>query len=464
MICPISCHAERMALITDLRTWSYREMDLTIRKMCTSLKNQLGGSTAAFPFICETKAESLLLIFSLLRLKIPAYPINFRLPANNIAHTIKELGCPLHPMMPLEAVESLIPSEDCEWDMNALATLLSTSGSTGIPKLACHSLGNHYYSALGSNSIIQLFPEDRWLLSLPLYHVGGLQILFRCFLSGATALISEKPLLETILHRRITHLSLVPTQLFRLLKEDKRALKKAAQQVKAILLGGGPISVKLFEQARDLGFPVYPTYGCTEMTSQICTDLSRGIPLSCGYPLPYREIALAKDGEILVKGQTLFQGYWKTGCKLDNGWFATGDLGQLDQEGRLKLLGRKDNLFISGGENIQPEEIERHLLEIPGVIQAIVVPLPDAEFGAKPVAFIDQEDNELHPDTIQRLLRKQLPSYKIPIQVHRLDVRTGLKPDRSRLRAVAQSLQQSNQLVRQGNFCFRLFRNGDMDN
>jgi o-succinylbenzoate---CoA ligase len=415
-LCPIAKHAgsDKIALISDEEEWSYRDLHRRIQKLCPHLIEQ--------PFLCGKKWDSILTLFGLLRLKKIAFPLNGKLPE---AQLKKFLNCPL-------------PDDFC-------GTLLLTSGSSGAPKIACHSLENHYFSAVGSNAIIPLSSNDRWLLSLPLYHVGGLQILFRSFLASSTVVISDRPLIETLLDKKITHLSLVPTQLYRILKEDSEVLKKLASQLKCILLGGAPIGTDLYERALSLGLNVFPTYGMTEMTSQICTDTALSMPLSFGHPLPFREVNIAEDGEILVKGKTLFQGYWEKDAPHLNlgeqGWFATGDLGSFRPDGRLNFLGRKDNLFISGGENIQPEEIEGCLTKLPGVIQAIVVPLQDEEFGARPAAFILHEDKAFRIDILKDLLKEHLPSYKIPIRIYSL-LETPLKPDRRQLRALAASLEE----------------------
>lgn len=428
LICPIAQRAERtdsIAVISDEGQWSYRDLHLLIQNSCS----QLARSTKSFyPFMCEKNLESIVLFFSLLRLKKIAFPLNAKLPEHQINEVLQKL----------EAANDSMNEKQ-------IATLLLTSGSSGKPKIAGHSLGNHYFSAMGSNSIIPLSPDDRWLLSLPLYHVGGLQILFRSFFASSTVVISNQPMAETILNKKITHLSLVPTQLYRLLNEDPSLLKKWSSQLKYILLGGGPISAELYKKAIELGLRVCPTYGLTEMTSQVCTDSSQSPYLSCGHPLPFREVKVSEDGEILVKGETLFQGYLEKGpplLNLNDGWFATGDLGSFRSNGALHFLGRKDHLFISGGENIQPEEIEEYLLRFPGIVQAIVVPLNDEEFGARPVAFIRNEVNAFCPDAVRDFLKAYLPSYKVPIRFYPLDFEDRLKPDRSTLRALAATFEE----------------------
>jgi O-succinylbenzoic acid--CoA ligase len=171
------------------------------------------------------------------------------------------------------------------------------------------------------------------------------------------------------------------------------------KHLRCLLLGGAPIGIVSDR------LPLYTTYGLTEMGSIVTVN---------GQVLPGREVRLAADGEILVRGACLFQGYLGQDRPID--WFATGDLGRYEK-GRLVIVGRKDWMFISGGENIQPEEIEAQLHAMPEVIEAAVVGKEDAEFGKRPVAFV----RAYHPFTLQQMhdfLRHRLPKFKIPIALY----------------------------------------------
>ncbi|MCH9613504.1 MAG: 2-succinylbenzoate--CoA ligase [Chlamydiia bacterium] len=281
------------------------------------------------------------------------------------------------------------------------AACLYTSGSTSAPKIACFSYENLFYSALGANILAPFEGNDRWLLSLPLYHVGGIGILMRWALSGACIVIPKKgDEKESLLNDKITHVSFVPTQL-------KRYPLSLLANLKVILLGGAPLP--------KISLPnLYPTYGLTEMSSQVMTR-------NC--VLEYREMKIAPDGEILVKGKTLFQGYFADGnVNLplnEEGYFHTGDLFD-----GTKITGRKDRQFISGGENIQPEEIESALSKIPQVLKAHVRPFPDDEYGMRPIASVVLE-NMLNESVIREALSEVLPAYKIPVKFevsHQLDM------------------------------------------
>src|SRR5918994_95341 len=313
------------------------------------------------------------LVLALIRAGHVACPVSDRLPPRGVARLLESASCSalisededllqavgpgfLRPELGalLEEVsqDSSDRSESIDIPQERPATIIFTSGSAGAPKAALHTFGNHYYSALGSNANIALRPGDRWLHSLPLYHVGGLSILFRCLLAGATVALPEPgtSIGESIVGLGATHVSLVSTQLSRLLREcaDLGGLR-------AVLMGGGPVPSSLVDEALARGLPLHTSYGLTEMASQVTTTppgASHEELRTAGRALPNREVSISERGEILVRGETLFAGYVE-GEELDRpldeeGWFHTGDLGELDEDGYLRVGGRMDYLFISG--------------------------------------------------------------------------------------------------------------------
>lgn len=266
-----------------------------------------------------------------------------------------------------------------------------TSGTSGTPKIAVATLENHIASAKASQAMIPISASDRWRLNLPLYHVGGLAILFRCLLFGATWVTGEE---------EATHLSCVPTQLFRMIKANTH------NKYKAVLVGGAPLPDSLLETALQ-HYPVIPTYGLTEMCSQVAT----GIPTRL---LPGVDAKII-DGEICVQGPSLFQGYLHNGhlvLPLKEGYFPTGDLGTLDQ-GTLTVVGRRDRMFLSGGEKIHPEEIERALLNVEGILSAHVQGAKCPEWGTRAVAFLTVRQ-EIPIPLIKEKLLEHLDRWKIP--------------------------------------------------
>jgi O-succinylbenzoic acid--CoA ligase len=410
------------------------------------------------------------LLLALIRAQCVACLLSTRLPPRGAAPLPERIGCcaivsrseDLLEMTGVSVLrpEDLLPDEvapDQPQPTGELwlapdqpSTIVFTSGSTSVPKAALHTFGNHFFSAQGSNANIALVPGDRWLHSLPLYHVGGLSILFRCLLAGAAVALAEPgaPLGEAIADGGATHVSLVSTQLSRLLRE--KDFEKG--RLKAILLGGGPMPLSLVDEAAARRLPVHTSYGLTEMASQVTTTppgASQTELRTSGRPLPHRQVEISNDGEILVRGETLFTGYIKSDIvyrPLDmDGWFRTGDLGDLDESGYLLVWGREDNLFVSGGENVQPEEIEEALSGLGGVEEAIVVPVGDQEFGALPVAFVRSVGGSVEPDVLVRGLEKVLPRFKIPVSFHAWPGEVGprgMKAERSFFRERARQLHR----------------------
>ena len=320
------------------------------------------------------------------------------------------------------------------------ATIVFTSGTTGVPNGVLHTWRNHVASAVGANANIPVTRGDRWLLSLPLYHVGGLSILVRCALGGATVVLpsDDAPLHETLADQGVTHASLVATQLRRLLRADADHPASMA----ALLVGGGPVPFDPIEAAHVRGWPIHTTYGCTEMASQVTTTppgASLDTLSTSGRILPHRRLRIADDGEILVAGATLCAGYAEDDAVDDprdaNGWYPTGDLGRLDAQGRLRVEGRKDHMFVSGGENVQPESIEDALTAHPEVAAAVVVPVADDEFGHRPVAFVRTTGASVSTDVLRAHCRSILPAYMVPDHVLSLpeSAEDGMKVDRRAL-------------------------------
>ncbi|MGX9463292.1 o-succinylbenzoate--CoA ligase [Shewanella sp. A14] len=327
------------------------------------------------------------------------------------------------------------------------SNIILTSGSSGMPKAAVHCLMNHVSSAKGAATFITLSATDAWLLSLPLFHIGGLAIIHRCTSAGACIVLRDqtRTLAEQLTSNHITHVSLVPTQAIQILQQHPAAFAN----INAVLLGGGVIEPALIEALQHQHINAYTSYGMTEMSSQI-TTAKANLSGHHGVPLPSRQLTL-KDGVIWVKGDCLFMGYLTDkGLSLpldEQGWFCTNDKGVLDPNGQLHILGRVDNMFICGGENIHPEQLEAVLLTHPNVAQAIVFAIADTTFGYLPAAIIDYSANTTETVDIEtvnvqlcQLVESTLARFKRPRQFYSWPkniVASGLKiPRKSIIKAI----------------------------
>ncbi|WP_461606923.1 AMP-binding protein [Aeromonas rivipollensis] len=433
---------------------SYRQLDARLNGLCKQLEQaglKAGDRLAA---VVRGALEDVLLAWACVRSGLVFCPLNPAFPLPKQAELAAQLDAcafwsageiPVGSWSPLQLdFTRELPASEEAWPLEPaqLNNMILTSGSSGTPKAVVHRLANHLASARGSASLIPLDADCGWLLSLPLFHVGGYAILFRVFLAGASLVLDDRtqPLKGRLEDQPITHLSLVPTQLWRLLAQG---FDPGRTRLRELLLGGAAIPEPLVNRLKTLGFTPKSSYGLSEMGSQVCTGQPAGAGV-VGRPLPGREVSI-RQGEICVRGDTLFAGYFQAGelvLSLDEeGWFHTRDKGHFTPDGQLVVEGRLDNLFISGGENIQPETIEQRLVDHPAVAQALVVPIPSAQWGQRPAAFIDWLAEPVPHAELAAWIRQSLPGFMVPDQWHPWpDLGGSLKPSRSKLAA---SLQQS---------------------
>lgn len=403
--CPLKIAAKEApsspAFISRDMTLTFKELDSLVDQMILPEESLIAVSHSP-------THELIALFFAAWRCGASICPLNTKLPPLQIQSCLSQIKPDLFiTSFPVQ------PCRTSSRNQILQSLLLFTSGSTGTPKIAILPLKALLANARHS---IPLNPTDRWLLSLPLYHVGGIGIMLRCVLAKAAIVLNKE-------HPDITHLSYVPTQLYR--------ESPVYKNLKCILLGGAPI------HAIPPNLPIYATYGLTEMGSMV---LARKNPpqieghFYLGEPLPSREIRLKPDGEICVRGDTLFTGYLNS--EKQNDWFETGDMGRRHPTEGIAIVGRKDWQFICGGENIQPEEIEQYLLQIPDVLEAIVVPKEDLEFGMRPVAILRTTNPFFTLEQMQGILAETLPKYKIPMALYIVDEmpKNGLKIDRQFLK------------------------------
>ena len=303
------------------------------------------------------------------------------------------------------------------------AIVVGTSGSTGAPKGVELSAAALRHSARASLQRVGAKPGERWLCCLPATHVAGLAVLVRSLVSGTEPVLAERADAETVTGSGCAHVSLVPTQLQRLLAEAGSPAPLAG--FSSVLLGGAAASASLLDVARAASVPVVTTYGMTETCGGCVYD---GVPLD-GVRIEIRTDdgeGPAEAGRIWIGGPVLFSGYRPRvadQAELRDGWFRTGDLGRLDPSGRLVVRGRADDVINTGGYKVVPGEVAAALQTCPSVRDVAVVGQPDPEWGERVIAVVVPAD-PADPPTLELLclhVRERLPRYAAPSKVVMVD-------------------------------------------
>lgn len=427
---------EAPALVTGVATWSWAELDARVGRVAA----RLAAGPERVAVCAETSPDFVVLVLAALRAGRLLVPFSTRWTPDAVADALDRLGLDraltASDLARLGAeAEEVGRAEAPPLPLDRPFTVVHTSGSTGTPKAVLHTVGNHVWSARGVIDALGVSADSRWLLDLPLYHVGGLGVVIRCALAGATIAVPPPGLglVDRVRRLRPTHASFVATQLRRLLDAGADL-----SGLDAVLLGGSAIPADLLDAAVARGVRVVTSYGMTEMTSTVTATrpgAGRAELATSGRLLPHRRLRIAASGEIEVGGPTLHAGLLgPDGLQLSGEWHPTGDVGHLDAEGRLVVTGRVDLQFVSGGENVRPEAIEAALLALGGVREAVVVPVSDAEFGARPVAFVRLDGGaEVDGPALGGALRASLPGFMVPVAFHAWRGAEGLKPDRPAL-------------------------------
>lgn len=334
-------------------------------------------------FVAVSTPEAVAAVWAIPRAGALAVPIDPHLPADQVAAVAQVvlpadsefdamLEVPLHP------VRGGMPGD--------AGFVVFTSGSEGTRKGVVLTGANVAASVTASAERLGNGVNDPWLAVLPLFHIGGLSILWRQAAAGAPVVLepSFDPVRCAALLPEVAFASVVPTMLLRMLDAGARG----GGRLRGVLVGGGPADPALLRRAIDAGIPALQTYGMTETCSQVCTvapeDAERDLG-TAGRPLAGAAVAVDDDGRVRVRGPMVSAGYLGEEPRSDE-WFVTGDLGSIDPEGRLTVLGRADAVIVTGGENVHPALVERALRTVAGVVDARVSGEPDAEWGSALVA------------------------------------------------------------------------------
>ncbi|MCZ6504952.1 MAG: AMP-binding protein [Actinobacteria bacterium] len=323
-----------------------------------------------------------------------------------------------------------------EADLAGASLVVFTSGTTGAPKGVRLTVDNLEAASVASIGHLGHDESDTWLLAMPLHHVGGLSILIRsAFAGGSVRLLPgfDPENFAAAMEEDVTMVSVVPTMLRRILDSHPGPY----EGLRAVLLGGGPIPAGLLERASQANLPTLPTYGMTETFGQVATLDPGSPPARRAHPLPGIQLRIGSDRLIAVRGGQVSPGYLGEPDRTDP-WFVTGDLGELDSDGALRILGRADTVIVTGGENVDPARVEATLREHTAIDDALLVDLPDDHWGSVVACLYI---GEVSPGEAELWLGQRLPVFMVPkrwLAVDRIPTTTLGKPDRSAARSLLQ--------------------------
>ena len=470
----------------------YATLAARIRHACGKLAALDVGEGDVVAFLGFNHPEMLVLLFACARLRAILLPLNWRLTAAEHARVIADAKPRLVLVTPdflghAQALRGGLPttqwlalaSASAGWrDWMGVAPgsaakpavapaheapvlLCYTSGSTGTPKGVALTQGALFFNAVNSVHMHDLTSADRVLTTLPMFHVGGLNIqTVPALHAGATVILHAKfdpdAAFDAIERERVTLAVLVPAQLTAMMKLARWS-KANLSSLRVLTTGSTIVSQAFVQRVHERGVPLIQVYGTTEtcpIAAYLRIEDARRKAGAAGLPALYcalrivdendNDVPAGSDGEILVRGPNVMQGYWNapaaTATALRGGWYHSGDIGHVDVEGYLHVVARKYDLIISGGENIYPAEIENVLLEHPAIVEACVVGCPDEHWGEAVVAAVVLKPGaRLSTADVIAMLDGRIARYKQPRAVRFVDSlpRTALgKVQREQLRAV----------------------------
>ena len=484
-------HPEKLALVDRARgqRYSYGELDAASERMAHTLLALGAKRGDRVATLAGSRVEQLTIFGACLRIGAILLPLNWRLAAPELARVLIDAtplllfgegrfravaddaartGAPIPRWIDMDAeLPALVRTAPvpagfahvrAEPEMPTM--LLYTSGSTGRPKGAILPHRQLFYNALstttgweiGASDIAPVhtpfFHTGAWhVVAMPHFHVGGAIVLFEQF--------DARSFLDGLVEEKCTWSFGVPTQIAMMLECE--GWERALGGLRFFMSGGAPCAPALMARLRAAGVTFREGFGMTEFgpnTFAISNEEAVAKPGKVGYPMPFVEMRLRRDdgsepapneaGELLLRGPQMFSGYWnapeKTAeCLTADGWLQTSDLAMRDEDGAYRICGRKKDMYISGGENVFPGEVEAALAECDGVLEAVVLGVPDAKWGEVGRAYVvPRAGRTLGAEELIAQVRTKLAGYKAPKSIVFVDALPRLgsgKIDRAALAA-----------------------------
>jgi len=430
---------------------SYNQLQQEVLKTVQALNNLDIVENENVAIMGYNDIDYIKIVLALWQIKAVPVLINPKLPVNEIDEQLNSSTCKLvlisknnvsfptklniktitYPLAEVKNKNDLELAD--ELDPEATALIIFTSGTSGNSKGVELSFNSLKQSAVDGDQVINHTKNCRWLASLPFYHVGGFSIITRALLYNASVIIplSQKTssLADAFIKFKPNYCSLVPTQLKRLLEDGVQP----NEELQNILIGGGVIDKRLVFNALENGWHITVVYGSTETASFITAlteDEMFDKPGSVGKTVKPNQIVIVNEnknqipvgevGYVTIFSTSLMKGYYDnerdTEAKLNNGVYYSDDVGYLDEDGYLFLESRKDDMIITGGENVYPNEVENRIIEHPDISDAVVFPIKDDEWGeiVSAVIVLNNNSSEISLSELAEFLDENLAHFKIP--------------------------------------------------
>ncbi|MGN7296818.1 o-succinylbenzoate--CoA ligase [Ferdinandcohnia sp. SAFN-114] len=461
-------HPKRIAIITETEQVTYKTLSQDVNKLAFFLKFKLGIKTGErIAILSQNRYEYIVLLFAIAKIECIAVTLNLRLTVNELMYQLNDSGTEvlfaeeiyqktsfslqketcLKEIVSIDAIQHLKAENDnvpVDINENASYLICYTSGTTGKPKGAVLTQSNMFWNAVNNCTAIDITSNDRSLVLLPLFHIGGIGLFaFPTLFTGGTIVLPEgkfdsEKALSMIEQHQVTIVMGVPT-IHQAILHSPSFGKTNLQSVRWFYNGGAPCPRQLIQAFFEKGLLFGQGFGMTETSPTLFMlskeDAKRKIG-SIGKPVMYCDYKLINlegsivnrgdIGELVVRGPNVMKEYWNkpeaTAEALRDGWLYTGDLARVDEDGFLYIVGRKKEMIISGGENIYPLEVEQIIGQIADVVEVAVVGVVDAKWGETPVAFVvKKKESLLNEDEIIEYCNTFLARYKIPKKIVFID-------------------------------------------
>lgn len=457
------------AIFSNDRTYSYNEIDILSSSFAEYLRDKIRKEKYIGIYL-ENSADFVITVLALWKIGVVPVPLNLSASDDELIQQI--LYAKLEYVISNQILRNKLLSQNVvkvitinkksqikdsqrsyKLNLDQKAVIIFTSGATGKPKGVVHTFNSLLNSVITGNEIFNHSSDDRWLASLPFYHIGGFQIILRSLYFSTGIIIPESlqtdKLTEAIIAFKPTHASFVSTQLKRLL--DKKV--KPNIELRCSLIGGGFVDKKLLLDAKKSGWHPVKVYGSSETASFVCALKEKDIESrgnSTGKVINKNKVkiidedgsecSMRTESEIVIKSKSLFQCYLhdesETKQRLKKGYYFSGDIGYFDDDGYLYVTGRKNEMIVTGGKNVNPVEVENVILKYPGIVEAAVFSVDEIEWGEIVCAAI-VTSQKIRITELKSFLKRKLSSYKIPKKIFKekfLPKSTLGKIERSKLK------------------------------